>query len=98
MSNHDGSYMLRDVLTLLDEAGVWAAMPRTVQQDLVIRIVKLACDRHDCNAGEILDGHEAFGLCYDCRTPAEPLRHGLCRTCWPDDDDEDDDEDDAEDG
>lgn len=81
MSNHDGSYMLRDVLTLLDTAGVWEQMPRARTQQLVVEIVRLACHRHDCNAGEILDGHEKLGVCYYCRNPAETLRRGICRAC-----------------
>lgn len=81
MSNHDGSYMLRDVLTLLDKAGVWEQMPRARTQQLVVEIVRLACHRHDCNAGEILDGHEKLGVCYYCWSPAETLRRGICRAC-----------------
>jgi hypothetical protein len=95
VSNHWGSYLLRDTLTLLNEGGVWAHMSQTAAQQLVIRIVNLACDHYDCNAGEILDGHDALGICYDCRTPAEPLRRGLCLNCWPADDAEDDPEEDS---
>lgn len=76
VSNHDGSYMLRDVLTLLDKAGVWEQMPRARTQQLVVEIVRLACHRHDCNAGEILNGHEKLGVCYYCWSPAETLRPG----------------------
>ncbi|HJZ46922.1 MAG TPA: hypothetical protein VKE41_07135, partial [Roseiflexaceae bacterium] len=89
MSNHGGSYMLRDVLTLLTQAGVWEHLPRPVTQSLVGNIVDLACRRYDCNAGEILDGHEGLGVCYSCRKPVEPLRRGLCLSCWPADDEED---------
>lgn len=81
MSNHDGSYMLRDVLTLLDRAGVWEQLPREKTQQLVVAIVRLASHRHDCNAGEILDGHEKLGVCYYCWSPAETLRRGICRAC-----------------
>jgi hypothetical protein len=81
MSNHQGSYMLRDVLSLLEEAGIWERIPRAKTQQLVMKIVELACLRHDCNAGEILDGHEVFGICYVCRQPAEPLRSGRCQQC-----------------
>lgn len=81
MSNHDGSSMLRDVLSLLDKAGVWEQLPREKMQQLVVEIVRLACHNHDCNAGEILDGHEQLGVCYYCWRPAERLRRGICRAC-----------------
>jgi hypothetical protein len=81
--------MLRDVLTLLNEAGVWEHLPRPATQSLVINIVELACRRYDCNAGEILDSHDALGICYCCRKAAEPLRRGLCLSCWSADDEED---------
>lgn len=93
MSNHQGSYMLCDILSFLREAGVWEQMPRATTQQLVIKIVEFACHRHDCNAGEILDGHEAFGICYSCRRPAEALKRGLCTICRPDGEAEDDAED-----
>lgn len=88
MSNHAGSYLVRDVLILLTQAGVWQQMPRAATQDLVVKIVNLACDRYDCNAGEILDGHEALGMCYACLKPTEVLRDGMCLTCNPDDEDD----------
>ena len=43
MSNHPGSYMLRDVLMLLTQAGIWQHMPRIATQNLVVGIVDLAC-------------------------------------------------------
>jgi anaerobic ribonucleoside-triphosphate reductase len=92
MSNHDGSYMLRDVLTLLDRAGIWEQMPRAKTQQLVIDIVKLAYDRYDCNAGEILEGHEELGVCYNCRKPVAALRHGLCQECGWDEEEEGDED------
>lgn len=73
--------MLCDVLSFLGEAGVWERMPKTAVQQLVIKIVDFACYRHDCNAGEILEGHEKLGVCYYCWSPAETLRRGLCQAC-----------------
>jgi hypothetical protein len=89
MSNHAGSYMLCDVLTLLTQAGVWQYMPRPATQNLVVGIVDLACRRYDCNTEEILDGHEGPGVCYSCRKPVEPLRRGLRLSCLPAEDEED---------
>jgi hypothetical protein len=80
--------MVREVLTLLAQAGVWQHMPRAAAQDLVISIVDLACRRYDCNAGEILDGHAALGVCSSCRKPADVLRSGMCLACYSDDEDD----------
>jgi hypothetical protein len=88
MSNHRGSYLLCDVLALLTEADVWERLPRATTQQLVLEIVNLAYNRYDCNAGEILDGHDAFGICYSCRSIAEPLKDGLCQACGDDEDDD----------
>jgi len=81
--------MLRDVLTLLTQAGIWEHLSRPATQSLVVGIVELACRRYDCNAGEILDGHEGLGVCYFCQRPVEPLRRGLCPSCLPAGDEED---------
>lgn len=89
MSNHGGSYMLRDVLRLLTQADVWQHMPGPAIQGLVGNSVDLACRRYECNAGEILDGHEGLGICYSCRKPVERLRRGLCLSCWSADNEED---------
>lgn len=95
MSNHSGSYMLCEILTLMQEAGVWEKLPRPASQQLVIDIVKLAYDRYDCNAGEILEGHEELGICYSCRKPVAALRQGLCEECGWDDEEEDEEDEEA---
>jgi hypothetical protein len=88
MSNHGGSYMLREVFGMLNEAGVWEHMPREKTQQLIVDVVNFARNQHDCNPGEILEDHEVFGICYVCLKPAEPLQDGICLACEADDDDE----------
>ncbi|PDW00052.1 hypothetical protein [Candidatus Viridilinea mediisalina] len=93
MSNHSGIYMLRDMLDVLNKAGVWAHMPRADVQKVIINIVHLARTGYDCNPGEILEDHEAFGVCHYCLKPAERLRYGMCPICNDDEDEDEDDED-----
>lgn len=64
MSNHDGGYLLNSVLELLDEREVFDWLGKDKTQQLVLEIVNLACNHHDCNSGEILEGlGQAIGIC-----------------------------------
>lgn len=80
MSNHSGSYMLRDVLALLEKRGFFANQEPEAIQQFLNEVLKIG-DGHDCNHGEILDGiGERIGVCYGCVKLAE-LDHGLCQSC-----------------
>ena len=81
MSNHDGSYMLNEVLHLLDRAKVFEKLGKKDSQRLLLDLIKIS-DQHDCNPGEILEGiGEKLGICYCCRRTAEDLEGGICGKC-----------------
>lgn len=81
MSNHSGSYMLNDVIKLLEREKVFETLGREKTQRLVSDIVKMSRN-YDCNAGEILHGvGERLGLCYYCLNAATDLEDGLCPDC-----------------
>ena len=54
MSNHDGSYMLNEILKLLEEDGVFGKLGKEEAQEIVLKILKIG-EHHDCNNGEILE-------------------------------------------
>ena len=66
MSNHGGSQLLQETLTLLDEAGVREHTPRPKMQQVVMAMVRMTSTSYDCNAGEIRDNHAAHGICFGC--------------------------------
>ncbi len=82
MSNHSGSYMLNQVLEMLEQKGVLADLGQEKAQELLADTVRIS-ERYDCNSGEILDGiGERVGICYDCLRPATDFDHGgMCRAC-----------------
>jgi hypothetical protein len=81
MSNHSGSYLLNEIIALLDREQVFQLLGQENGQRLITDIVVLATKKYDCNAGEILEGYEAFGICYSCLSPNDDLQDGLCPKC-----------------
>lgn len=82
MSNHDGSYLLNEVIALLRRERVFEHLGKRTSQRIVAEIVRRADAEYDCNPGEILDGHgEALGVCYHCVRPVDTLVIGLCTAC-----------------
>jgi len=82
MSNHDGSYLLNEVLLLLEREGVFRALGREKSRKLVITIVKKAASEYDCNYGEILeDIGERLKICQCCLKKTVELEDGLCKAC-----------------
>lgn len=81
MSNHSGSYMLNEVLELMEKEQVFVQLGKEKTIHLVQKILGLSF-RHDCNSGEILDGIGArLGICYGCAEVTQELTDGLCRKC-----------------
>jgi hypothetical protein len=66
MSNHTGSYMLNDVLKMLERYGVFGFLGEARTYELVMEIVRLGgyCD---CNDEEMLrEIGERLEICYTC--------------------------------
>jgi hypothetical protein len=77
MSNHDGSYMLNEVIKLVETSHVFLRLGKRRSQSLLLGIIKLAVDQHDCNPGEILeDLGERLGICGCCCKPATEIPGG----------------------
>ena len=55
MSNHSGSYMLNEVLQLLEKRGVFASLGREKAQQLVIDILRMS-DKYDCTRSSRVSG------------------------------------------
>jgi hypothetical protein len=82
MSNHEGGYLLNEVIEILDKAGVFELLGRERGQELIVRITRHAIVEHDCNAYEILESHgKRFGICHYCRSPAQGIEDGICAAC-----------------
>jgi hypothetical protein len=82
MSNHAGSYMLNEVLRMLEERGVFTQMGPAAAQKLVLDIVKRSREEYDCNSGEILDQIGArLGICSCCAKASAELVDGTCPKC-----------------
>ncbi len=81
MSNHSGSYMLNEVLKLLDQYSVYEFLGREKTQELTRAVLKISW-QYDCNPGEILaDIGEHLGVCYYCQHPANEFQDGVCLRC-----------------
>lgn len=81
MSNHGGSYMLNEVLQLLEKETVFDFWGKTKTQEIAQKIVQIGRD-YGCSPGEILENVGArIGLCYSCAKSDEKLQDGLCKNC-----------------
>ncbi len=81
MSNHDGSYMLNEVLVLLDKYSVFDWLGKEKAKQFVDDVIYISRG-HDCNMGEVLEGiGEKFDLCYECCRPTTEFVDGICREC-----------------
>jgi hypothetical protein len=60
MSNHSGSYMLNEILELMEQEQIFGWLGKEKTQSLVRNITNTACRKYDCNSGEIW----LFGTCY----------------------------------
>jgi hypothetical protein len=82
MSNHSGSYMLNEIISLLIREQVLEFWGKERTQRIVLEMLSRARSEYDCNPGEILEGHGAtLGLCYVCKSPADNVVDDLCRKC-----------------
>ena len=82
MSNHDGSYILNEVLLLLERYDFFKSLTQKEITDFVKEVIKIG-DYHDCNNGEIFnDIGKRVKYCYYCGEFAEEFDDdGLCKKC-----------------
>jgi hypothetical protein len=93
MSNHDGGYLLNDVIGVMNEAQVFSLLGPEVSQQIMLEIINKAIQTYDCNPGEILEGYAAqFGLCACCLATTTELEDELCPECFEPDESDDEDE------
>ncbi len=79
MSNHGGSYMLNEILQVMEEDKVFERLGSKETASLVQKIIHISLD-YDCNRGEILDGiGERLGICSYCAKSSRKLTDGLCQ-------------------
>lgn len=82
MSNHQGSYLLNDLIAKLDEKGVFDFLGKENTYAFLKEMVQLAEWKYDCNSGEILDGYTSrFEICNCCLESSAELQDGLCPQC-----------------
>lgn len=81
MSNHDGSYLLNEVLLLLDKQKVFDFLGKEKTLAFLNEIRTIG-NCHDCNNGEILDGiGGTLKVCYCCWNYSNKLEDGICEQC-----------------
>lgn len=82
MSNHDGGYMLNEVLLLLEKYGFFNTLRQQEIVDFAKDIVTIGND-HDCNDGEIFNKiGRRMKYCYCCRKFSEEFDDdGVCKDC-----------------
>lgn len=81
MSNHEGSYMLNNVISLLKEENVFDLLGKEKTLNLLNKIRKIGCN-YDCNNGEILENiGEELNVCYSCWNYSDELEYGNCKEC-----------------
>lgn len=82
MSNHQGSYMLNDILQMPELKSIFTTVGKEKTQIFVLNLLKIA-DSYDCNSGEILEGiGEQLGICYYCQQTAESFQDEVCQSCY----------------
>lgn len=84
MSNHSGSFMLNNVLRLLDDHyNFFATLNKEETLKFVKKIIQIGISE-DCNDSEILDEiGKKLGICYMCMEVAADINEdGICAKCY----------------
>jgi hypothetical protein len=85
MSNHSGSHMLNEVLSKINNIGIFKTIGKEKTHQFVLEAIKIGRE-YDCNNGEILeDIGKELGICYCClKEKCEVDYSGLCKDCGGD--------------
>ena len=81
MANHQGAYMLNEVLCMLEKESFFATLGPEKAQQFIKRVVDRGY-RVDCQSYEILDGiGPRLGICIMCCDRRDDLDNGVCAPC-----------------
>lgn len=81
MSNHSGSYLINEILCLLDEFKFFKSIGQEKTLTFLKDIKKLSYG-YDCNDGEILEElGEKLKVCHTCWEYSDDLKYGVCDKC-----------------
>ncbi len=81
MSNHSGSYLINEVLQVINNHKVFELLGKEKTLQLLLKIRQVG-DDYDCNSGEILEFiGEKLGICYVCWKYKDNLEFGICEDC-----------------
>ena len=87
MSNHSGSYLIQDVLTIIEELGFFENIEKQKISNLCKKIASMAMGHYDCNPSEIMGKMSPkYGICYHCWDVVSDNEknydfHGFCSKC-----------------
>lgn len=86
MSNHEGGYLVSDVLDILDEYKVFELLGTPQSIVLIVQIMKHGSHEYDCNTGEMISEElsDKLSFCYYCLDQQPGIEEGLCETCRDD--------------
>ncbi|MGL4362446.1 MAG: hypothetical protein ACRCSG_04085 [Cellulosilyticaceae bacterium] len=81
MSNHDGSYLMNDMLALMMEFKMFENISSEEKKDFFDKLL-IMIQQNDCNSGEVLeDIGEELGVCYYCFGIKDSFEDGICIDC-----------------
>jgi hypothetical protein len=83
VADHAASYLLAEVLDLLQQHNVFGLLGKAKSQHLVLEIVRHACEEYDCHAGDILEEKwgPKLGICWVCESVVGEMQEGICPKC-----------------
>ena len=82
MSNHGASYLLNQVLEMMDDYHMLKNLDPVSRHKFIKSVVELACEEYDCNQGEILeDIGKRYQICCLCLDQKELGEDDICNDC-----------------
>lgn len=87
MSNHSGSYLIQDVLAIIEELGFFENIEKQKISNLCKKIASMAMGHYDCNPSKTMGKmSQKYGICYHCWDVVSDNKknydfHGFCSKC-----------------